>query len=132
MQSSGGELNDGADAEPQVWRRVPRDQWKSVDGLTRPSSGAFSDSSDGSGMSVHVQAVAEAHGLRPADLLPAPAAEFGMVGLPVVTLLEDAQTVLPDPLPTDPTHANVVGRKTRGCQRRWARQAAVLVPLPSP
>jgi hypothetical protein len=65
-------------------------------------------------LEVHVQAVAEAHGLRPADLLPAPAAEFGMVGLPVVTLLEDAQTVVPDPLPTDPTHANVVGAQDEG------------------
>lgn len=80
-------------------------------------------------MSVHLAEVALEEGLSPDDLLGA-RTTFGMVALDSAKVTADAQTIIPDPLPDDPTHANVMGNKTGGIRRRWAKSAVVLIEPP--
>jgi hypothetical protein len=77
-------------------------------------------------MSVHLAEVAIEESVTPADLL-GERPSFGMVALTVDTVTADGQTVVPDPLLIDPTHANVVGHKTGGIRKKWAKVATVIV-----
>lgn len=114
--------------EHHVWRRIPADQWQLRDGELRPISGTFQNSSDGSGMSIHLSEIAHVHSLEPRDLLPGNkfAKDFGMVDLAASALYNDSQVIIPDPLHNDPSHANVIGNKTGGRRRRWSKLAMVL------
>jgi hypothetical protein len=40
--------------------------------------------------------------------------------------------IVRDPLPNEPAHALVVGHKTTGSRRRWARAAIWVVEPPAP
>ncbi len=99
------------------------------DGDWSVKSGAFSDSSDGSGMSVHRALIAHEHSIAMEDLLPEPKDQLGMVSLDPAGLRALGLGAVPDPLVEDPTHALVTGRKS-GSMRRKIRDIAMILRVP--
>lgn len=110
-----------------IWRRVHKDYWQQhEDGRWLIQSSAFSNSSDGSGMSAHMTDAA----CDPRSLLPDPAEDFGMVAIPLDALEALGQTILAEPLPDDPQHVAVLGNKGSKV-RKGIREAALVLFAPS-
>ena len=126
------------DDDALVLRRVvPQHKVPVIDreNTFRVSSAAFTDSSDGSGMSVVIKPIADALGLGPEDVIDGYAPGCGLVSLVTGDLRADDQTVAHDPVvrekphPCDPAHGSVVRAKPKGRVRKWARSAVwVLIP----
>jgi hypothetical protein len=127
--------DDGPPEDPtihddaELWRRIPPWHFYFDDklGRTRPSKAAFEDDGDGSPMSVVL--AAESGRLE--------AALAGHQGYALATITAGlaracGQRVARDPTPGDPAHAIVIGRKTDGIRRRFAREARWVVPPPAP
>jgi hypothetical protein len=112
------------DAE-SLWRRVPRTPqhlvWDGNRGCFRVSSAAF----DGDEMSV---ALASEAGTP--DLMLGSHEEFGVVALEAGLVRSRQQIVVRDPLPDQPAHALVIGRKTDSVRRALARAARWVVRPP--
>ena len=92
------------------------------------SSAAFTNPSDGSGMSVTIRSALIAAGGRVEDVL-AGYKGFGLVSLPVASAREQNQIVIRKPLSDNPAHGEVIGRKTRGV-RRALKQSAIWIVKP--
>lgn len=113
----------------ELWRRVPdtpqhivRDQNR---GCYRVSSAAFDDDADGEPMSV----VLAAEGGSPEAMLRGHVG-YGVVGFEAGLTRSRQQVVVRDPLPDQPAHALVVGRKTDSVRRALARAARWVVRPP--
>ena len=106
----------------RVFRRVPPPYLPKAEDVDRhPSSGAFNDSSDGSGMSVDMdQGQAPEESLRGYD-------GYGLVALRVRDLKAQGFSIVPAPLPENPHHAEVRGKKTAGKRRQMAKDAEWLL-----
>lgn len=102
-----------------IWRRIPPEQAIERDGTVRPSSGAFCDSSDGSGMSCSL-AVDDR---SPVDLLQGQRSGSGVVALTAKEVRAEGLTLVRRPEPGDPHHIEVCGKKTDGTRKRLSRQA---------
>lgn len=106
--------------EGELWRRIHPSQLvhDGNSGTVRISSGAFSDSSDGTPMSVYLgneDTPARVLAAHPGDLLAALlAGEVRPLG----------QGVCRSPTAADPSHAFVFGKKTDGIRRRMATIAS--------
>lgn len=115
--------------EDRLWRRVPRTPqhivWDENRGNHRVSSAAFDDDSDGEPMSVWLAAEAGS----PSEMLRGHP-NFGVVSLAVGVVRSRQQIVLRDPLPGQPAHALVVGRKSDSVRREFARAARWIVLPP--
>ena len=109
-----------------LWRRVHEDFWERVEGGWRISSSAFDNSSDGSGMSVHLEAVAVAEGVLLERLLPEPQEQYGVVVLTPACVRTNRQIIVREPEPDDPTHAEVIGSKPTKVRKRLRDGASVL------
>jgi hypothetical protein len=119
-----------ADEDP-LWRRIHptqivRDQQT---GELRPSSAAFEDPSNGTAMSVVLGVLAMSAGRDVDDVLAAHP-EHSMAEILAGDARECEQAVYPAPIPEEPAHGEVAGRKTRSVKKRlagksrWARLRA--------
>jgi len=121
--ASAAEHADQYSDSTKVFRRIhPNHFPEAGDIARRPSSAAFNDSSDGSGMSVDVD-----HGQAPADSLRGYDG-FGLVALRVGALRAQGFVVVPAPVPGNPHHAEVRGEKTKVKRRQMAKDAEWLLP----
>lgn len=126
---------------PEGWEDDPsvpdsEDLWRRIhalhviqDGNTgsaRASSAAFSDSGDGSPMSVYLSSAVLESGRCPADLL-AGRGGFGIVGVKASAVRQLNLGVARDPLPDEPAHGLVIGPKPKKVQRTLAKAASWVV-----
>lgn len=109
-----------------VWRRVPPEWVKFEDGVLRPSTGAFGDSSDGSPMS----AVANRQDRGPESIV-ARYPGCGVIGMSAKSLRDLGFALVRAPDDEDEDHIYVAGNKTKGARKRmkygcwWLVQPAV-------
>ena len=109
--------------DEEVWRRIPADKVTVKDGQSRPQSGMFSDSRDGSPMSA-----SRAKCYRsPAD---ANVAGFLMVALNVGYVRSLELGIATEPPTEDPGHVWVFGGKPASVKRKLARHATWVIPPP--
>lgn len=111
-----------------LWRRIPPDQWVSDENLgrLRPSSGCFSDSSDGSPMSIDLGTESLKDNRGPEEML------LGLTGFGVVEFTagfcrEHGQGIVRDPVDGNDYHAGVFGKKTRGVKNSFAMNSRVVI-----
>lgn len=107
-----------------LWRRVASDQWVYDGNLgrRRPSTSAFDNHHDGTPMSVVVASECS----DGVDNLLRGHESFGVVEFTVGFARRLRQGVVRAPLPEQPSHAHVVGRKTDGTKKRFAREARIV------
>jgi hypothetical protein len=96
-------------------------------GRMRPSSAAFEDDEDGDPMSVYRRDVIESEGATVQRVM------IGHVGFALASLTAGqvrsrGQTVFPDPLPEESSHAKVCGPKSDSVRRWFATQAVWVIP----
>lgn len=108
-----------------IWRRIPPWDFFLDENLgrTRPSSAAFDDDPGGQPMSVVI--VGEA--TTPENVL-AGHPGFALAAIPVSEVRACGLGVVRDPLPSEPAHALMIGRKTKSIRSRLARAATWVVP----
>jgi len=99
-------------------------------GRVRPSSAAFEDDEDGDPMSVYRRDVIESEGVGLQRVM-AGHLGFGLASLTAGQVRSKLQTVFPDPLPEESSHAKVCGQKTNAVRRWFASQAAWVIPPPA-
>jgi hypothetical protein len=113
--------------DEDLWRRIP--PWHFVfdenRGAVRPSSAAFDDDEDGQPMSVYLASAAAAP-----DIVLRGHAGFALATITAGLARECQQALVRDPLPEAPSHAVVIGRKTHGIRRRFAREAQWVISPP--
>jgi hypothetical protein len=121
-----GEAGPGAGrpAATRVWRRIPPWHFPKKQGQERPDSAAFDDGPEGP-MSV----VIAREGRDPHEVLVGHDG-FGLVELAVDDLRTFGLRLEPDPDPSEPDHAAVVGQKTKIVRRQLAKAARWVVPPP--
>ncbi|MCC6680638.1 MAG: hypothetical protein IT445_07020 [Phycisphaeraceae bacterium] len=117
-------VKDGWD----LWRRIRPEWWvpdKNI-GRMKVSSAAFTDSSDGSGMSVHLAELVRNSGGDERDVL-ANYAGCGLASFKASVARKHGQGIYRHPRPEDPSHAEVFGPKPRSVQRALAKECVVLI-----
>ncbi|MCY3820356.1 MAG: hypothetical protein OXH52_13495 [Gammaproteobacteria bacterium] len=116
--------------DDELLRRVPPNMIsrKEGQGTLEVSSAAFTNPSDGSGMSVVIRSALIAGGGCIEEVL-AGYEGFGLVSIQVASVREQNQMVVRKPLPENPAHGEVIGQKTRGV-RRALKQSAKLIIQP--
>lgn len=117
--------------EAELWRRIHPKQWEKDENLgrVRPVSGAFDDPSDGSPMSVDLAEVHIQMGHAPQAAL-ADHEGFALAAITVGLVRECGLGVARQPLPENPAHAVVFGKKTSKIRRRLAKEARWVVSPP--
>lgn len=117
--------------EAELWRRIHPKQWDRDENLgrVRPVSGAFDDPSDGSPMSVDLAEVHIQMGHGPEAAL-ASHEGFALAAITAGLARECGLGVARQPLPENPAHAVVFGKKTPKTRRRLAKEARWVVPPP--
>jgi len=113
----------------RVYRRISRlhvdSDPTSVDGY-KITSAAFTDPSDGTQMSVHVGDTLSNRSLKVSSLLDLhPAA--GLVSISAKEIRDLGLIIVRVPLPNDPAHAEIHGRKSKGTRRSLAKAARMEV-----
>jgi hypothetical protein len=118
-------IPDNAD----LWRRIHPNQTTYDDnqGRIRPSSAAFTDSSNGSPMSVVI--AAECDG--PTRVL-AGYERYGLASFKARVARESGLGIVRDPLPDQPAHAFVFGPKSKKVQSKLAKATEWVVLPPDP
>ena len=98
-------------------------------GRYRPSSAAFEDDSDGDPMSVYrIDVITSEEGT--VERVMVGHEGFGLVALEAGRFRSRQQTIFPDPLPGESSHAKVCGPKTASRRRSFAKQASWMIPPP--
>lgn len=117
--------------EAELWRRIP--PWHFVKdenlGQVRPSKAAFDNHPNGSPMSIVLADVVTEAGRGP-DAVLARHKEFALAAITAGLARECQQGVAREPLPEEPAHAVVFGKKTDGVKKRLARGARWVVQPP--
>lgn len=112
--------------ETELWRRIP--PWHVHHderlGRLRPASAAFDDDID------DPMSVAIADEAAGPDAVPAGHESFALAAITVGLARDCGLGVMRDPLPDNPAHAVVFGRKTGAVMRRLARGATWIVLPP--
>ena len=114
--------------EDRLFRRVPP-EWVVCDDNRRPiavSSAAFSNSSDGSGMSVSIESVMTRKNLSEQDILREYEG-FGLVAITAGLAREKGQGIVKKPTDRDPAHGEVTGKKRVSVKRAFKRNAEWIV-----
>ncbi len=117
----------------RLLRRVPPNLmiWNENTAAWEASTGAFSNSSDGSGMSVSLSGGLRAEGLSDEEALRGYEG-FGLVAITAGLARAQDQGVIRNPTTSDAAHAEVVGRKTKRVKKAFKRNAVWVVgPVPS-
>ena len=113
----------------QLLRRIPPWHFFFDENLgrVRPSSAAFEDDKDGDPMSVYRRNVIDREAADVRRVLKGNEG-YALASLRAEAFRSKSQTVFPNPLPEESSHANVCGSKTDGNRRWFAKQAAWAVP----
>jgi hypothetical protein len=118
--------------DAELLRRVPREHLVDDDsGYLRVSSQAFQDPPNGTPMSVLLADAMRAQG-RELEAALAGHPGFSLVSVTAGLARQCDQMVVRDPLPTEPAHALVVGRKTQSVRKKFAQNAKWVVPSSPP
>lgn len=115
-----------------LWRRIPP-VWAVADenlGGLRVSSAAFDNSRDGSPTSILLAELVVASGRSAEDVLR-DYDGYGLAGLTAGQARKCGQAVAHDPLPDEPAHGFVVGKKTRQAKRCLASAAILVISPPT-
>lgn len=123
--------------ETDLLRRIPH--WHFVSdqnaGTIRPSSAAFEDDYDEDPMSVYLATVLQAEGREPSSVL-AGHPNFALASITAGLARSKNQTVHPEPLPEETSHAVVCGDKRAGnkksAKKLFAANAKWVVAPPAP
>lgn len=134
MTSTASSALDSFQTDAVVWRRVhPKQAVPDVrqPGRSRASSGAFEDSTNGTGMSVHLPVDGESF----EDYLgQVGATHDGIAVVPIRALYDAGFSLLHCPEPNDPRHFEVLpvayGRKNQERKKRAIADLATLVLEP--
>jgi hypothetical protein len=112
-----------------LWRRIHPNQiiYDDNQGRTRPSSAAFTDSTNGSPMSVVIAAECDGP-----DRVLAGYERYGLASFKARVAREFGLGIARDPLPDQPAHALVFGLKSRKVQSQLAKGAEWFVLPPNP
>jgi hypothetical protein len=98
-------------------------------GRMRPRSAAFEDDGDGDPMSVYRRDIIDAEGGEVTRVMVGHDG-FALASLTAGQVRTKDQTVFPDPLPEESSHAKICGPKPESTRRWFARQAEwVIAPL---
>lgn len=119
--------------EAELWRRVhPAQVIRDHEGKWRVSSAAFDDPSNGTGMSVYLAEIIIATDRTPASLLQN-YQQHGLVSITAGTVRDIGLVIRRSPLPDEPAHAEVCGRKTHSRKKAMAINAIWVIhpSLPS-
>ena len=112
--------------DAELWRRIHPD-WVVPDENTdrmRVSSAAFDNSPDGSPTSVWLATIVRETGRSDADVLGRFEGEgYRLASLTAGQARECKQRIARNPLPDEPAHAFLVGKKTKGAKKCLARIA---------
>ncbi len=110
--------------DSELWRRIKPEQVVRDDnrGILRPSSAAFSDSSDGSPMSVQLASIVAENG-GDARWALASYPDMYLAALTAGQVRARKLGVIRQPLPEDPAHGGVTGEKTSGIKKYLAKTA---------
>lgn len=114
-----------------LWRRIPPGWFvydENLDGW-RPSSAAFQDHPNGTPMSVSLADIVVKTDRGPRDVLK------GHIGFTLASITaglarENGQGVAREPLPEEPAHGVVFGRKTKHIRKRLARGSEWVIRPP--
>ena len=114
-----------------VLRRIPPWHFHFDKNLNRwrPTSAAFQDDDDGDPMSVYRRDVIESEG-GDARRVMTGHEDYALAALTAGQVRSKNQTVFPDPLPEESSHAEICGPKPKSIMRWFARQAAWVIPPP--
>lgn len=107
--------------ETRLYRRVSPQFIKPEGDTFRVSSGAFQNTSGTNEMSVSLGDTLEEIGTEPASLLD-DFPGYGLVSLTAGLVRGEEQTVRRSPTEQDPAHGDVIGEKSGGRRKRFARQ----------
>jgi hypothetical protein len=121
--------------DTNLFRRIP--SWHHFfdenENRWRPSSAAFEDDGDGDPMSVYLSTVLLGGNREPSDVL-AGHQGYSLASITAGLARVNNQTVHPDPLPEESSHAVVCGDKVKGKKnapkRQFAKAAAWVVFVP--
>lgn len=113
----------------KLWRRVPPRHFifDANLGRVRTSKAAFDDDEDGSPTSVVLADLVAASGRSPADVLQDHPG-FALVALTAALARSKQLGVARDPLPGEPAHALLFGKKTDSVRRALAKGSEWIVP----
>lgn len=121
------------DNAASLWRRVLPSQIvldKNI-GAYRPSSVAFNNSTDGSGMSVILGDQVLDEGRTPRNVMEQFPACF-LASLTAKVFRDNSQIIFREPLDDEPAHCEVAGDKPKKMQRDFAKLATWIIPPDSP
>lgn len=115
----------------ELFRRINPEQIVQDDntGERRPSSAAFNDSSDESPMSVALGDTLQAAGRSPESTIASYPA-WGLVAITARVARDCEQAIVRDPVPEEPAHGLVAGKKTGGRKNTFKRAARWVVLPP--
>lgn len=118
-------------SESALWRRIQPDQIVTDDntGVRRPSSSAFSNSSDNSGMSVILGDQVLSEGRTPHSTMELYPDNF-LASITAGLARENGQIVIREPIKDEPAHAEVCGEKSKGVKRTFAKNSIWIVSPP--
>lgn len=121
-------IQDGA----VLWRRIPPDQWKYDENLgrTRPTTGSFSDSSDGTPLSVDLADVVHQLGKTHLTHTLAAYPDHLLATFTAGTARKYAQGIHPQEHDGNLAHAFVFGRKTDSVKKSLARDSTWIIAPP--
>lgn len=112
------------DDNEALWRRVPADQLvRGQEGEVRPSSQAFQNSSDGTGMSANIAAETTVERTMTGY------EEHFLVEFPAELPRRLQQGIMRVPLENEPAHVEIFGNKSKGVRKTFTRECVwVLSP----
>ena len=134
------EIKDDPDSIPnptRLFRRIHPDMivMDQNSGQRRPTSANFSDSSDGTPMSVYAENIALSNGEKPEDYLQGRWASFFLAAVIAGNMREHGQEVYPDPENQDAdevfqSHAAVKGKKDNKTRKKLGEKSEWVIPPP--
>jgi hypothetical protein len=117
--------------EAPIWRRIP--PWHVVfdenSRRFRPSSAAFEDHPNGTPMSVLLGEEVLNSGRSPESVLTA-YEDFSLVSFSAQLAREIGQGIIRKPIPDEPAHAEVFGKKTASVKKAFSRRCEWVLPPP--
>lgn len=104
-----------------LWRRIPPGWWIQDENLgrLRPTSAAFDDHRDGTAMSVLIEEIVLSTGRCSDDIL-APYEGYAMASIRAGFARKCSLGVMREPLPEEPAHAVVFGKKSKAIRAKLA------------
>lgn len=117
------------DGEADLFRRVPPDHYKVVDGAFVLRDGAFKNfpRPELKRMSVVLEDTLAGEGRDPSSLLADEQSAFGVVAIKAKAVRAEEQRVERSPLEDEPAHGDVYGEKPGARRKRFVRAARWVV-----